>query len=437
MHSEKAMGTLSRRVTRLILAILALVALVCLGLWALLPATLPPIAPPAPQSFSREAIQDGAELAKIGDCGGCHTAHDGAPYSGGRPFATPFGVIYASNITPDRDSGIGAWSFDAFRRAMRRGVSRDGAYLYPVFPYDHFRELTDADLERLYAFVMTRPAVTFTPPANRLTPPLGFRPLLAGWQFLFLRRAPAKNGDIGADRGRRGRYLVEALGHCGSCHTPRNWLSAEDRTRAYSGGWSEGWYAPPLNEASPAPRPWTADDLHAYLRTGLSLSHAAAAGPMGDVTRALASAKDDDVRAIATYVAGLMRQAEPKAANAATPDHSSAAAQAHPEAAALFAGACAACHGAGAPMMAEGRPSLALGTPLHEDQPRDTIKIILGGLRSPDGRYGPYMPSFASDFDDAQIGDLLTYLRARFTDDPPWAANPEQAVETARKEAAP
>jgi mono/diheme cytochrome c family protein len=339
--------------------------------------------------------------------------------------------VFATNITPDPETGIGLWSRKAFARALRDGVARSGDLLYPAFPYDHFTRATDADIDALYAFLMMRPAVQARAPANRLKEPFGFRPLLAGWNLLFLHKGPLTDDPGQSAEWNRGRALAEGLAHCGSCHTPRNELGAERSDRAYDGGWTEGWYAPPLNASSPAVQPWTADALFAYLRTGLSATHAAAAGPMGSVTRGLAQASEDDVRAIAVYFASSMANA-PAAQGAPPADKGNVADAAHPEAAALFAGACAICHAAGAPMMQEGRPSLAWGTPLHEDTPNDTIQIILHGLAPPAGRSGPAMPAYGDSFSDRQLADITAYLRARYTDKPPWSDVPG-AVAQVRK----
>ncbi|MCW5734722.1 MAG: c-type cytochrome [Enhydrobacter sp.] len=381
-----------------------------------------PTMPPSPSSFARKLVIEGEQLAKLGNCAGCHTAEPGRPLAGGRSLATPFGTIFAANITPDAETGIGTWSRAAFDRAMRRGIARNGKHLYPAFPYDHFTHASDGDVEALYAWLMTRPAIASRAPETRLDGVVAFRPLIAGWNLLFLGEGPLEPDPARSSDWNRGRALAEGLAHCGGCHTPRNRFGAEDRSRAYDGAMVEGWYAPPLNARSPAVRRWTADRLHLYLRTGLSPTHAAAAGPMGDVTRALAQARDEDVRAIAVYFASLMSQAP-----AARQDQHDAmdrqlvAQQAHPEAAVLFAGACAVCHEPGAPMMQQGRPPLAWGTPLQVDNAHDTVRIIMEGLASPAGPAGPAMPAFADILDDGQVGALAAYLRARFTDKPPWS----------------
>jgi mono/diheme cytochrome c family protein len=387
----------------------------------------PPLAGPS-TPFDPAIVARGEKLAHVGNCAGCHTAQGGRPFAGGRPLETPFGTVFTTNITPDPETGIGRWSRKAFVRALRDGVALNGDLLYPAFPYDHFTHASDADIDALYAFLMTRPAVLARAPANRLKEPFSFRPLVAGWNLLFLRKGPLIDDPGQSADWNRGRALAEGLAHCGGCHTPRNELGAERSDQAYDGAWTEGWYAPPLNANSPAVRPWTAEDLFAYLRTGLSASHAAAAGPMGSVTRGLAQASEDDVRAIAVYFASLMAHAP-----AAPPaDKGNVADAAHPDAAALFAGACATCHAAGAPMMQEGRPTLAWGTPLHEDTPNDTIQIIMHGLAPPAGRAGPTMPAYGDSFSDRQLADITAYLRARFTDKPPWPDVP-QAVAQVRK----
>jgi nicotinate dehydrogenase subunit B len=394
---------------------------------------IPPISAASPDSFDAKIVAQGESLAHIGNCVGCHTAQGGRPFAGGRPLKTPFGTVFATNITPDPDTGIGRWSREAFRRALREGVAQNGEHLYPAFPYDHFTKASDADIDALYAFVMTRTPVQASPPANQLKPPFGFRPLIAAWNLVFLDKGPLADDPKQPADWNRGRALAEGLAHCGGCHTPRNSLGAEQRDHAYDGAWIEGWYAPPLNANSPAVQPWTADELFAYLRTGLSATHAAAAGPMGTVAHALAQAREDEVRAIAVYFASLMAQA-PAAQGAPPPaDKGTVVDASHPEAAALFAGACAVCHEPGAPMMLEGRPPLAWGTPLHEDTPNDTIHVIVRGLAPPVGRSGPTMPAYGDSFSDRQLGDIVSYLRARYTDKPPWP-DVARAVAETRKE---
>ena len=419
-----------------LLAILSvmLVGAGALGLaFAWFPA-MAPIETPRPEAFHRAVVAHGENLAMIGNCQGCHTVRDGQPYAGGVPLQTPFGTIHSTNITPDPDTGIGRWSRLAFRRAMHNGVARDGHLLYPAFPYNHFTRANTYDLDALYAYLMTRAPVAARAPANRLRDPYGFRPLLGAWNLLYLSRGRLPAVPTESAEWNRGRELVEGLAHCGSCHTPLNSLGAERRRVAYDGGLVAGWYAPPLNSKSPAVQAWTYERLVVYLRTGLSPAHAAAAGPMGAVTRQLAKAPEYEVRAIAAYVAWLLEDAPAARAGNDAPviDRHETADRDHPESAALFAGACAVCHAPGAPMMQEGRPPLAWGTPLHVAMPHDTVRIILEGLSSPAGPHGPAMPAFAEVLNDRQIADLTAYLRARFTDKAPWS-DVQRVTEQARQ----
>lgn len=422
---------------RLILAAALACGMVAAGVAAALvfrPA-LPAIARPDPAAFPAPLVRQGAILAGIGDCAVCHTAEGGRPYTGGRPLATPFGTLYASNITPDTATGIGAWSFAAFRRAMRDGVDREGRHLYPALPYEHYTHVSDDDLAALYAFLMTRPAVTAPPHPNHLIPPLGFRPLLAGWKLLFLHPGPFVPDPDRSAEWNRGAYLVDGLAHCGGCHTPRNLAGGEEGGRPFAGGVAEGWNAPPLDRHNPGAVPWTVDDLYAYLRSGSAPRHGPAGGPMGPVAHHLADAPEADVRAIATYIVSLMAPAPghpPDQTATAPADHAETAAQAHPRGAALFTGACAGCHGPGARMLEEaGRAPLSFVTAIQADDPLNTVNAILQGLQAPVGETRPLMPAFADSLTDPQVAEIAAYVRARYTDHPAWNGL-ERTVRAAR-----
>ncbi len=409
---------------RLWYGLAGLAVLCCVGAVAL--AWRPAIAPVAPPTaFDPAIVVKGAQLAAIGDCAVCHAAPDGQAYAGGAPLATPFGQVYASNITPDPDSGIGAWSLAAFRRTMQQGVDRTGGFLYPAFPYNHYTHVTDADVAAIYAFLMTRQPVRAQAPDTHLPFPLDIRPLMAGWNLLFLDRGPLAPDPARDADWNRGRYLVEGLGHCQACHSPHDALGAEEAGHAYAGGLADGWEGPGLTAASsPAAIPWTADAVYRFLRHGLDAQHAAAAGPMGQVSHDLSAVPEADVRAMSVYIASITGAPDPareqrvaaRAAAAQTPP----AALANTEGAVIFAGACAGCHGAGAPMMLGGRPSLALGSSVTAPTPRNATQTILYGLQPQPGERGPWMPGFASTLSDAQIAAVLRYLRARFADRPVW-----------------
>src|SRR4051812_37547172 len=252
-------------------------------------------------------VVQGARLAALGNCLGCHTAPGGKPYAGGRALKTPFGTIHGTNITPDPDTGIGRWSQAAFARAMREGIDRQGRHLYPAFPYEYFTHLSDDDIASLYAFFMSREPVQQKNAANTIPIP---RFAVAAWNKRYLHAGPVQGDSTQSADWNRGAYLVRSLAHCGACHTPRDRLGGEKKEADFAGGEAEGWHAPALNDASPSPVPWTREDLHTYLRTGIADSHALTAGPMAEVIHDLRRVPDEDVRAIATYIASLDRRSD-------------------------------------------------------------------------------------------------------------------------------
>ncbi|WP_217704212.1 c-type cytochrome [Piscinibacter koreensis] len=425
----------------LALVVLAIVAFAALA-WR--PA-IDPVAPPARTSFDAALIQRGAVLANAGNCTGCHTVAGGLPFAGGLALATPFGTLYSTNITPDRDTGIGRWSFEAFERAMRRGVDRAGSHLYPAFPYTHYTRLTDDDVRALYAYVMTRTPVRAEAPANQLAFPLGFRPLLAGWKLLFFREERFQADASQAAEWNRGAYLAESLGHCSACHSPRNALGAERRGEHLGGGDAEGWHSPALNANSPSPLPWTVDALATYLRTGIAADHAIAGGPMQGVVRSLQQIPADDVRAIATYIHARMGPAaEPRQARAtasverarqapfAVTGIGTGASAPAPAAsgpgddallqlgARVYADACASCHAMGRELSSGSGLQLPLAIALYEPTPASLIRIVREGIAPGEGERGRWMPSFAGALTDEQIAALAQYLRRAGAGAPAW-----------------
>jgi mono/diheme cytochrome c family protein len=405
---------------RVIVAAVVAVALMLLAgfAWTWRPA-IAPIAAAERPSVDEPTFRHGAELVAIGNCNDCHVGDSGKPYAGGRPIPTPFGKIFASNITPDAETGIGNWSEEAFHRAMHEGVDRQGRQLYPAFPYDHFTKATSDDVHALYSFLINQPPVHNAIPRNQLAFPFNFRPIVAGWKVLFLRETPLRDDGSKSGAWNRGRYLVEGLGHCGSCHTPRNILGAEKRNRAYAGGDAEGWEAPPLNSNSVAAHKWTADQLAEYLSTGWHRLHGAAAGPMADVTYNLAQAPTQDVRAMAEYIASLSAQSA-TASIAPAPRDGNPVAGASPEIVAIYNGACANCHNDRNDVGPSKAISLSLSSAVRESGSANTVRVILQGIEPQPGSPGAYMPAFEAMFHDAEIESLAQYVRARYTNEPQW-----------------
>ncbi|MFC5497398.1 c-type cytochrome [Caenimonas terrae] len=399
---------------------------------------------PAPRSaFEPGLLRQGEQLAAIGNCASCHTAPEGPPFAGGTALKTPFGTIYGSNITPDPETGIGGWSEDAFRRALREGVSRDGHLLYPAFPYDHFTRLQDQDIAALYTFVMTRDPVRFVPPANKLVFPLQFRPLIAGWNLLYLDKGPRPPQASQSADWNRGAYLVDALAHCAACHSPRNQLGAERRDAAFDGGEAEGWHATALNVHSPSPVPWSAEALAAYLQTGLVADHAITAGPMQDVVHSLSHAPVEDVHAIAVYVQSLMGAPTPQqqARESASRQRASQPSVALPTpagdaqlalGAGVFASSCASCHDLGRQLSSASGLRMPLAIALYLPDPRNLVHIVRDGIQPPPGQPGRWMPAFDGELSDDQIAALAAWLRQVAAAQPPWL-DLAQAVQDSRK----
>src|SRR5258706_4726048 len=269
-----------------LIAVCFFTTLAALGLGAIVlvrESEIEPINPGTSSRFDPQLVRHGAELAALGDCNTCHTVPNGKAFAGGLPVPTPFGTIYSTNITPDPETGIGRWSEPAFQRAMHKGVDRDGRHLYPAFPYDHFTLVSNEDNRALYSFLMTRQPVRAVAPENALPFPLNIRSVVAGWKLLFLHQGPFRADPAHDAVWNRGAYLVQGIGHCGACHTPRNILGAEKTGQVFAGGEAEGWHGFTINAASPAPIPWNADSLNAYLRQGWHGLHGVARGPMAPV----------------------------------------------------------------------------------------------------------------------------------------------------------
>lgn len=380
-----------------------------------------PVSPPNPASFPQALIQRGETLAAAGYCASCHTEKGGAPYAGGYAIHTAFGTIYSTNITPDPETGIGTWSEDAFRRAMREGVARDGSHLYPAFPYEHFTRLSDADISALYAWAMTRQPVKSATRPNTLPFPLNVRALQAGWKLLFFYPGRFEAHPARGPEWNRGAYLAEGISHCGACHTPRNFLGAEERGQRYAGAAIDRWIAPALTEANPSPVPWSPEELFAYLRTGVSRFHGTVAGPMSPVVHeGLARLPETDVRALAVYFADIgnatarSAHAQPAINRALDADRVDLERRNEP-AANLYVAACASCHynGAGGPKPL--RPDLGLNSAVGLPDPTNLIQAILFGVTAHEGAPGIVMPGFAHAFSDADVAQIASWLRATRT----------------------
>ncbi len=426
------------RTLRIVFVTLAVVLVLAVGFIAYaFHSEISPLSSP-PANLDLQLVKRGAALAAMGNCSTCHTEPGGKVFAGGRAIPTPFGTIHATNITPDPETGIGLWPEAAFQRAMREGVDREGEHLYPAFPYDHFTLVTDEDNKALYAYLMTREPVRNKAPANGLSFPFNIRMAIAGWKMLFFREGPYQPNPNHDGVWNRGAYLTEGLAHCGACHTPRNALGAEEKDKAYAGAPIEGWWAYAINKDAPAPVPWTEETLSEFLRRGWHQAHGLARGPMSPVVENLGAVPEDEVKAIANYMATIagpstaeqQRRADALIAQTRKPTPAatspSADIQAIPlpesvtgEGGTIYVAACANCHESGRPLPYGGLP-LTLSTALNGPNAYNIINVTLYGLPATPGEGSPIMPGFHGSLTNAQIVELLRYLRRSFTDKPPW-----------------
>jgi len=423
------------KIRRALIGILVVVLIAGVGFFVLAwRPSIPAIARPARESFPPDLVAKGETLAAIGHCESCHTQPGGAPFAGGYPLHTPFGIIYGDNITPDPQTGIGTWSLEAFTRAMREGVARDGSHLFPAFPYYAFTKLSDDDIKALYAYLMTQPAVSKTVPANTIPAPLKIRALQEGWKILFFRSGKFQPNESKSAEWNRGAYLANALSDCAGCHTPRNALGAEEGSHPYAGWLVEGWISPALTEASPSPVPWTQEEMFTYLRTGVTPLHGATGSIMTLVIRgalALPVVPDSDIHAIALYFSEVNRASDrangiDAATRQALATSYVGSDQTNDSDADLYASACMSCHYNRPPTPLVDRPELALNSSLTLSEPTNFIQIVLNGVSNTEtdnntqGAAGLVMPAYGSSLTDAEIARLAAYLRRTRTNLPPW-----------------
>ncbi len=376
----------------------------------------------AVQDFSAQQIANGKTLVAMGDCAVCHTAKGGAENAGGFPMPSPFGTIYSTNITPDPETGIGRWSYEAFERAMRHGIDREGRHLYPAFPYTAFTRVTDADMHDIYAYLMTQPAVKSHNPETALGFPFNIRRGIAVWNWMNLTPGPVADIASQTPEWNRGAYIAEGLGHCSACHSPRDAFAGEKKgSFHFAGGSAEGWDAPALTSATAAPVPWTSEDLLQYFRTGVSERHGVAAGPMAPVAHGLAQLPEEDLQALTSYILSYKNAtAEPVDAQALVRKADTAqAVPADAQGLRLYQGACMSCHssdpqGQLAASSFGSRPQLALNTNMHAQSPNNAVRAVLEGIQAPAHADLGTMPSFRHALSDTQIAELLNTLRSQY-----------------------
>ena len=368
---------------------------------------------------SASLIDKGEYLARAADCMVCHTATNGTPYAGGRAFVLPFGTIYSTNITPDAATGIGDYSDQNFLDAVHKGLGRNSGRLYPAMPYASSTLMSDEDALAIKAYLFSLKPVRAPATANTLVFPFNQRYLMAFWSAFF---NPDKRFEPNADRSpewNRGAYLVEAMGHCGECHTPRNLGMALDQRNKFSGAVQAGWRAYNITpDANAGVGTWSDEDLRHYLSSGHADGRGTASGPMGEaVDESLSHLTAGDVTSIVTYLRTVPTKPSsdlpaPKLEPAA--DYFAGESSSNPHGRAVYEGACAGCHGWSG--VSGGLPKATLvGTrAINDPSAANVAQVILRGGQRHNADESVYMPNFGSSYSDSEIASVANFVTERF-----------------------
>lgn len=346
-------------------------------------------------------VSRGEYISRQGDCISCHTIPGGKTYAGGRKIETPFGELYTPNLTPDDETGIGRWTKDDFYRALHDGVSPDGEYYYPAFPYDFFTKLTREDTDALFEYLKSLKPFRNKVKVNELRFPFNLRPGLFVWRKLYFNKGEFQPNATKGEQWNRGAYLVEGSGHCGACHTPRSILGGVKQDRAFEGGMVDRWLAPDITpNPMAAVSDWTVEDFVAFFKTGTNPQGETALGPMAEVIDlSLKYLSDEDLTAIAVYLKSMPVEITDEGNQLR-------------KARVLFLQNCAGCHhphGAGRPGWA---PAFVDNSILQNENPTNLLNVVLIGVPANDGY--PEMPAFQNKLTDQEVLSLLTFLRLRW-----------------------
>ncbi|MEJ5991054.1 cytochrome c [Ramlibacter sp. PS3R-8] len=368
----------------------------------------------APSAAPRnDVISRGEYLARVGDCVACHTAPGGREFAGLRQMATPFGSIYAPNVTPDDETGIGTWTADDFYRMMHTGRSKKGEVLYPAMPYANYTKVTREDSDAIYAYLMSVPPVKQPNRPHELRFPFNQRELLVGWRTLYFKQGVYEADTKQSKEWNRGAYLVQGLGHCSMCHTAVSALGGSRDQQAFSGGMipNQNWYAPSLTSNREAGLgEWDIKDITDLLQAGAS-KRATVYGPMAEVTfHSLQYINDEDARAMAVYLKSLPPKNEPLP----TPQAQMVAPGTMESGRRIYAKQCAMCHGDEGKGYPPAFPPLANNQSIEMASPVNAVRMILNGGYAPATHRNPRpygMPPFAHLLNDEEIAAVATYVR--------------------------
>jgi len=364
-------------------------------------------------------IERGEYLAKAADCMVCHTAPGAKEYAGGLGFKLPFGTLYSTNITADKETGIGNYSDQDFLNAVQRGKRHDGAMLYPAMPYPSYTYMTDEDVLAVKAYLFSLPPVRAAAPENTLSFPFNQRWAMLFWAAVFNPDTRFTPDTSKSPEWNRGAYLVEALAHCGECHTPRNLGFALDNRKKFAGAVTAGWRAFNISsDKSTGIGGWKDEDLVAYLSAGHAPGHGAASGPMGEaVDHSLSQLTPEDIRAIAVYLRSVPATPSPDLPATTAPP----APVSHKEGVTadargkmMFEGACVSCHGWTGESTVSPMATLTGAWAVNDPAATNVAQIVISGTKrhTPDGALS--MPAFGNAYSDDEIAAVANYVTARF-----------------------
>jgi mono/diheme cytochrome c family protein len=365
-------------------------------------------------------VERGEYLARAADCMVCHTAPGGRQYAGGLGFKLPFGTLYSTNITPDKETGIGNYSDQEFLNAMHRGVRRDGARLYPAMPYTSYTYIPDEDALAIKAYLFNLPPVKMAAPDNTLTFPFNQRWAMTFWSALFNPDTRFEPDTSKSPQWNRGAYLAEALAHCGECHTPRNLAFALNNRRKFAGAVTAGWRAFNISsDKSTGVGAWSDDDLVSYLSTGHAPGHGTASGPMGEaVDHSLSKLAPEDIRALVSYLRSVPATPSPDLPATLAPpapaSHKDGGGTADARGKMVFQGACVSCHGWTGESSISPFATLTGAWAVNDPGAINVAQIVISGTRrhTPDGAVS--MPAFGNAYSDVEIAAVANYVTARF-----------------------
>jgi mono/diheme cytochrome c family protein len=374
-----------------------------------------------PASLAKEDIvKRGEYLAHAADCMVCHSTRGGKEYAGGLAFKLPFGELYSTNITPDKESGIGNYSDRDFLNAVQHGTRRDGAPLYPAMPYTSYSYLTDDDALAIKAYLFSLAPVRSAPPQNTLAFPFNQRWAMVFWSTLFNRNVRFEpNGQQSAEWN-RGAYLAEALAHCGECHTPRNLAFALDNRKKFAGAITAGWRAFNItSDETTGLGDWRDEDLVSYLSTGHATGHGTASGPMGEaVDESFSGLAPEDIHALATFLRSVPPIASPDLpatrAPPASPSHKIMAGTPDPHGKMLFEGSCVSCHGWTGESSISPFATLTGAWAVNDPGATNVAQIVISGTKRRSPPDAISMPAFGASYSDAEIAAVTNYVTARF-----------------------